>query len=346
MALSSLEYPGRKGILVKYLNERRVVMKKKIVVDIGGADAAPDVLVKGAVMAVSDQDDYDLVIAGPEQVTEKAVCDAGKNAGKDIRDRIEILAAEKAVTNHDDPAKVVVGCEDTSMVAGLMELKKRDDLIGMVSAGSTGPLMIASKYRLGLLGGLKQPALASALRDVNGEYICLVDCGANINCKAKDYMDYAHMGSAFMAAMKRKAAPSVGLLNVGKERTKGTERLTEIYDLLEQDDTINFIGNIEGSDVISGAADVIVCDGFSGNILLKSMEAVGMTAAKMMGNPENVVRLFDYNGQGGATFLGTKKIVVKAHGAAQPETIYACINQAWRMESGGFTLNIAERLTK
>ncbi len=157
-------------------------MRKKIVVDIGGADAAPDVLVKGAVMAVSDQDDYDLVIAGPEQVIDKAVRDAEKNAGRDIRDRIEILAAEKAVTNHDDPAKVVVGCEDTSMVAGLMELKKRDDLIGMVSAGSTGPLMIGSKYRLGLLGGLKQPALASALYDVNGEYICLADCGANINC--------------------------------------------------------------------------------------------------------------------------------------------------------------------
>ena len=100
---------------------------------------------------------------------------------------------------------------------------------------------------------------------------------------------------------------------------------------------INFIGNIEGYEVLMGKADVVVCDGFTGNVLLKNMEATGLIAAKMMGNPEQVVKFFDYNSQGGATFLGTKKIIVKAHGAANESTIASCIDQVWRMEKGGFT---------
>lgn len=315
-------------------------MKKKIAVDICGADAAPQIILKGAIEAVKEQGEYDLVIAGPSGIIEEAF--SGENAS--LSDRIEILDAEGAVSNHDDPRLMIKGQEDTSMVKALLELKARDDIVGMVSAGSTGSLMIGSIFRLGLFKGLMQPALSSALWNIHDRYFCLVDCGANVNARAKDILDYARMGSAFMEAMNSVDNPRVGLVNVGREKGKGNDLAKEAYDLLEAEESINFIGNIEGSDVLMDIADVVVCDGFTGNVLLKNLEAAGMAAAGMMGNPERVVKFFDYNSQGGATFLGTKKIIVKAHGAANAGTMRACINQAWALERGGFTEKMSARM--
>ena len=315
-------------------------MSKKIIVDICGADQAPEVLVKGAVEALKSQNEYDLVIAGPSGIIESAFQDEDP----EIRKRAEIVAADGVVTNHDNPALMVRGRDDTSMVQALLTLKAREDIVGMVSAGATGSLMVGSIFRLGLFKGLMQPALSTALWNVHDRYFCLVDCGANVNAKAKDLGDYARMGSAFMEAMNGVSEPRVGLVNVGKEKGKGNDLAKETYDLLEADGEINFIGNIEGSDVLLDIADVIVCDGFTGNVILKNLEATGMAAAKMVGSPERLVKFFDYNSQGGATFLGTKKIIVKAHGAANADTIKACIDQAWTMEKGGFTEKMAARM--
>ena len=313
-------------------------MNKKIIVDICGADAAPQIMVKGAIKALQSQDEYDLVIAGPEDLIRETISGCG------VEERIEIAAADGAVTNFDNPAELVRGRDETSMVQALKTMKSREDIVGMVSAGSTGCLMVGSIFRLGLFKGLMQPALSSALWNINGRYFCLVDCGANVNAKAKDLVDYARMGSAYMEAVNGAEAPRVGLINVGKEKGKGNDLMKEAYAALEADETINFIGNIEGSDVLLDKADVIVCDGFTGNVILKNLEATGMAAAKMMGNPEKVIKFFDYNSQGGATFLGTKKIVVKAHGAANEDTIRSCIEQVWNLEKGSFTRKMSERM--
>ena len=313
-------------------------MNKKIIVDICGADAAPQIMVKGAIKALQLQDEYDLVIAGPEDLIRETISGCG------VEERIEIAAADGAVTNFDNPAELVRGRDETSMVQALKTMKSREDIVGMVSAGSTGCLMVGSIFRLGLFKGLMQPALSSALWNINGRYFCLVDCGANVNAKAKDLVDYARMGSAYMEAVNGAEAPRVGLINVGKEKGKGNDLMKEAYAALEADETINFIGNIEGSDVLLDKADVIVCDGFTGNVILKNLEATGMAAAKMMGNPEKVIKFFDYNSQGGATFLGTKKIVVKAHGAANEDTIRSCIEQVWNLEKGSFTRKMSERM--
>lgn len=315
-------------------------MIKKIIVDICGADEAPQVIVRGAVKALKEQNEYDLVIVGPQGIIEKAF-EAEDEA---VRGRVEIVPADKTVTNHDDPIGMIRGQDGTSMVVALSTLKERDDIAGMVCAGSTGSLMVGSIFRLGLFKGLKQPALSSALFNINGKYFCLVDCGANVNPVVKDMRAYARMGSAFMEAMNGVEAPRVGLINVGKEKGKGNDLAKDAYAMLEADESINFIGNIEGSDILMDIADVIVCDGFTGNVILKTLEAAGMTAANMAGRPENVVKFFDYNNLGGATFLGTKKIIVKAHGAASADTICACIMQAIALDRGGFTEKMAARM--
>ena len=310
---------------------------KKIVVDILGADADARVLADGAISALEGQNEYDLIMVGPAEV----ITEAAAACGDHIAERIEIVNVKDAFSNHDNPSKMALGDNSTSMARALSILKEREDAAGLVSAGSTGALMVGSIFRLGLFKGLMQPALSCALYNTKGGYFCMADCGANINVKEKDLIDYARMGSAFMSAMNGVENPAVGLLNVGREENKGTELLKSVWKKLDEDRSINFIGNIEGSDVLSGIADVVVCDGFTGNVLLKSLEACGLTAAKMAGNPENVVKFFSYNDQGGATFLGTKKIIVKAHGAANELTMKACIEQVWKMECGCFTEKMA-----
>ncbi len=311
-------------------------MRKKIIVDINGADAEPGVIARGAISSLAGQDEFDLVLVGDEALI----------TGLTSSERVEIIHAEGTVTNYDDPKQLVRGRDDTSMVKALTALKTREDCVGLVSAGSTGSLMIGSIFRLGLFKGLMQPALSCALYNIKGGYVCLADCGANINCRPKDLVDYARMGSAYMEAMKGVEHAKVGLLNVGKEKGKGTELVKDAYEILKADEDIDFYGNIEGNDVLGGEVDVVVCDGFTGNVLLKNMEATGLIAAKMMGDPENVIKFFDYNSQGGATFLGTKKIVVKAHGAASEATVRACIEQVMKLEKGGFTEKMTSRMQK
>lgn len=313
--------------------------RKKIIVDINGADAAPAVLAEGALSALECQNEFDLVLAGPLAVISEALAKASPRAVSGT----EILPFESAVTNYDNPKDMIRGKEDTSMAGALNALKSRDDICAMVSAGSTGCLLVGSIFKVGLFGKLMQPALSSALLNKYGEFFCLVDCGANVNSKVRDLIDYARMGSAYMEAACGISSPKVGLINVGAEPGKGNDLMKEAYEALCAEEGINFIGNIEGSDILSGAADVIVCDGFTGNVLLKSLEAAGMMAAALAGNSADIIRHFDYNSQGGATFLGTKKIIVKAHGAANAATMKACIDQAWMLEKGGFTEKMKAR---
>ena len=196
-------------------------------------------------------------------------------------------------------------------------------------------------YRLGLVGGVRRPALATALLTPGGERVCLLDCGANVDCRAELLEGFAYLGAAFSIAECGKENPRVGLFSVGKEEHKGNAVTHEVFPLLKES-PLNFIGNIEGYDVFSGNVDVVVCDGFVGNAILKVAESVGKGAAAHMastlrGKVEDkplteaaaeTYRLFDYNTEGGAVMLGTKKVVVKAHGAATAPTLRACIREA------------------
>ena len=276
--------------------------------------------------------------------------------------RVEILPAHSFVTNEDDPREMVKGKQDTSMVLSLERLRNDEDAAAMITAGSTGCALVGSCFHLGLSKGLLQPALASALPTQNGKWVILCDCGSNLSPKAKDLGDYARLSAAFAKAYyvdgenapDAGRLPKVGLINVGKEKGKGQALQQEAFDLLSSmsGEVFDFIGNIEGTDILTGDVDAAVCDGFTGNVLLKALEKAGNIAAEIAEGQvsgeqadlketgaqiaEKIRATFDYNNRAGAVFLGTKKLLIKAHGAATEDTITSCILQAVRLLEGGF----------
>ena len=323
----------------------------KIIVDTLGADRGADVIIRGALKALQEQSEYDLIFAADPSDVEGLSYDAS---------RVEILPAFSFVTNDDDPREMVKGKQDTSMVLSLEKLRNDAEVAAMITAGSTGCALVGSCFHLGLSKGLLQPALASALPTQNGKWVILCDCGSNLNPKAKDLGDYARLSAAFAKAYyaddetAERRLPKVGLINVGKEKGKGLPLQQEAFELLSSmsGESFEFAGNIEGTDILTGEVDAAVCDGFTGNVLLKALEKAGNIAAEIVedhvsagnadlqknGNEiaEKIRGTFDYNNRAGAVFLGTKKLLIKAHGAATEDTITSCILQAVRLLEGGF----------
>ncbi len=323
---------------------------KKIIVDIFGADAGPQPVIKGTLSALEKYDELGVIFVGNRSIIEEYCSE---------NDRIEIIETDDFIKNEENPQVIFTGRENCSIALGFKRLKTDGECIGMISAGSTGALLIGSICRLGLISGLKTPALSSNLPLYNGETVCLVDCGANIQCTAKDLMRFALMGNAFRQSIKPEATPRVALMSVGREDNKGTSIIQEAFALIKEL-PINFIGNMEGNDFVTGYADVIVTDGFAGNIILKNTEAAGAVArgivsaiAEKYGRQDDTLikdilneltLIFDFNTRGGATFLGTEKTVIKMHGCATQETPVACIDQLLRLEASGFSQKIKAAL--
>jgi len=328
----------------------------KIVVDTLGADADAKVIISGALKALREQTEYDLVIISDSVSFDAAIAKDGEN-----RSRITFVEAKTFITNYDDPRCMIKERLDASMVRAFQILKASDDVCAMITAGSTGCALVGSCFHLGLKKGLLQPSLASALPTKNGKWVILCDCGSNLEPKVKDFVDYATLAADFAKAYygggKKNTGdenaessifdlPIVGLVNVGVERGKGTEFLKEAYQKLEEASGKDFLftGNLEGFDILEGIVDVAVCDGFTGNVLIKALEKAGNMAADMVRESgangeaaiEKILSTFDYNNRAGAVFLGTKKTVIKAHGSATADTICACIMQAIRLNEGGF----------
>ena len=316
---------------------------KKIVIDVNGADAGLQPVISGTAEALRQGVECIPVLVGPaEQITAMMTAE-GISPGQ-----YELVDASDAITNDDPPTCVFAGREESSLVKAYARLKNDESCCAMVSPGSTGALLVGSICTLGLLPGLKFPALASALPCGVENMVCLVDCGANIECTANDLVRFAKMGVVLSGCFCGIENPRVGLMSVGREEGKGTALTREAYGKLRELD-LNFVGNLEGSDLVSGYADVVVCDGFSGNVLLKSTEAAGQLAMRIIGeaekdaDPELIQRLqqaifrkLEFNSQGAAVFLGTRKTVVKMHGCANAETTLSAIRQALQLEKAGF----------
>ncbi len=324
---------------------------QKIVVDVYGADAGITPIVKGVAKALKNDEDFFPILVGPQKEIAAILAESGISENK-----FEIINTENYITNDDLPTCIFGGRDDSSMALSYERLKKDDECCGMLSAGNTGALLVGSICRLGLLPGLKFPALSSALPCGPENMICLVDCGANMDCTASDLARFARMGSVFSKSFCGIENPRVGLMSVGREKQKGTDLTREAYEKINQL-PINFVGNLEGSDIVSGYADVIVSDGFSGNILLKSTEAVGKAAVSIVerigkdADPDvieaikqKLLNTFDFNSRGAATFLGPKKIVVKMHGCANEDTTISSISQILRLEKAGFSNALASAL--
>jgi len=323
----------------------------KIVIDTLGADEGLNPIATGVACALTEGLDFFPVLVGPAQELERILTQHNIAPS-----RYELVDASAFIRNEDAPTCVFGGGDDTTMVKAYTRLKNDDSCSAMLSAGNTGALLVGSICRLGLLPGLKFPALLSAL-PCNGEnLLCLVDCGANIECTADDLARFAKMGHAFAASYCGIHRPRVGLMSVGRERQKGTALIQQAYERISRLD-LNFVGNVEGSDLVSDYVDVIVTDGFSGNLLLKCAESVGKAAAKLVerygaGTAQMeqcrraILETFDFNSRGAATFLGPKKTVVKMHGSANADTVVASVKQVLRLEKAGFTQAVAAQLDK
>lgn len=324
---------------------------EKIVIDIYGADNGAEPILLGVAKALKGAVDFFPVLVG-----EKSLIDLSMKGNGISENQYSVIDTDKYITNNDPPTAVFGGNDDASMVKAYSYLKENADCTAMLSPGNTGALLVGSICRLGLVSGLKFPALASALPTPCNKLVCLVDCGANIDCTANDLVRFAKMGNAFSSSYCGIKEPKIALLSVGREKGKGNTIVKEAYEVLEQSE-LNFIGNVEGSDLLADYADVIVSDGFSGNIILKNAEAIGKAAMQIverLGASENpeltkkmtdaLFKAFDFNSQGGATFLGPKKTVVKMHGSANEDTVVACIEQIIRLNNGNFAEKIANCL--
>lgn len=322
-----------------------------IVIDTLGGDAGLAPIVTGVASAIKEDLDFFPVLVGPSEQLQQIL-----NQQNICPSRYAIVDADEFISNDDAPTCIFGGKEETSMVRAYSYLKTNDSCHAMISAGNTGALLVGSICRLGLLPGLKFPALLSAL-PCNGEnLLCLVDCGANIECTAADLVRFAKMGHAFASSYCGIASPRIGLMSVGREQTKGTALIQQAYEQISQQN-LNFVGNVEGSDLVSNYVDVIVTDGFSGNLLLKCAESVGKAAAQIVERlgggtlqmeqcRQAILETFDFNSQGAATFLGPRKTVVKMHGQANANTVVASIKQVLRLENAGFTQAVAAQICK
>lgn len=315
----------------------------RILLDAMGGDNAPLEIIKGAIQAAADES-IELVLIGRESEMKKCIAENGLT----LPENVVLVHAEGVVTMEDDPLKVVKERSDSSMITGLHMLKD-GEVDAFISAGSTGALMTASTLIVKRIRGIRRAAIAIEFPTAQGGTTLIVDCGANAECTPEYLMQFAFMGASYMENLRGIKSPRVGLLNIGEEDSKGTELQKETYKLLlnaKKNSGMNFTGNVEARYVEQGAADVIVTDGYSGNILLKTTEGVAMYMTSMLKDvfiknlPSKLCYMvlksglkefkkkMDYTEYGGTPLLGLTKPVIKAHGSSNAKAISSAVNQA------------------
>lgn len=307
--------------------------KYKIVLDVMGSDSGPETMLRGAALALKKHPDLTLVLVGDEAVIQ-AAC---KTEHLD-ESRVEILPAPDVISNEDASASAVFQKRDSSLVKALTYTMSDDSVVGLVNAGNTGAL-IAGAARYLLSETRERPVLAASLPKESGGYLCLCDTGATIDCTPAMLLHFAKLGTEFMRKMYKIEFPRVALLSNGAEDTKGNKLVKEAFPLLRDCEDINFIGNVEGSNALSGVCDVVVCDGFAGNQVLKVTEGTARRLitdiagiAQKTGKAEYVSLVkelkakYDFNSLGGAIILGSAKPVIKAHGRANEQTVLNSIS--------------------
>lgn len=327
----------------------------KIVLDCFGCDC-PEEVIAGAADALRSVEEVGLILCGDEDRIRERL-----RGGEFDSSRLEIVDAKEVIKNGEPPVAAIRTKKDSSLSAAYRVLRERGDAVAMISAGSTGAVLCGGMMLLGRCEGVERPALASLLPTDSGGSVCLTDCGANADCRPEHLLAFAKYASSYVSCACGVANPRVGLLSVGREEGKGNELTKAAYALL-RDSGLRFVGNAEAGEVLSGAFDVIVTDGFSGNVLLKGIEGAARSVSKRMQAllrshaPANAELSFvksafaelaesvDFNAKGGALLLGVRKIVIKAHGAATAETIVNTVKQALRLTAGGFDKILEGRL--
>ncbi len=307
-----------------------------VVVDAMGGDNAPVEIVKGAVDAVNELN-VTVKLVGPEDVINGELAKYTFD-----KEHIEVVNATEVISTDEVPTSAIRRKKDSSMVVGL-KLVKEGQGDAFVSAGSTGAILAGGLLIIGRIPGVERPALGTCLPTKTG-FTFLLDSGANVDCKPQYLEQFAKMGTVYMENVFHKKNPAVGLVNIGAEKEKGNALTKEAYELLEQTENINFVGNVEPRDIPSGGVEILVCDGFVGNTILKLSEGMAKTmiqiikgeitkgaykfAAACLKKPfQNVKGFLDADAVGGAPFIGLKALVVKAHGSSNARAIKNAIRQ-------------------
>ena len=332
----------------------------RIILDAMGGDNAPQAPVSGALQAAKDFGAQIILVGRGEEILNVMRAEGYD----DLPDGIEIAHADEVVDMHDDPANVIRKKKNSSMVIGL---KMLSDGLGdaFVSAGSTGALLSGATLLVKRVKGIRRAAMGPTMPNKAGGKTVILDCGANAECTSEFLLQFGLVGSIYAKKCLGIENPKVGLLNIGTEDSKGTPLQKEAYALLKDADEkgiLNFVGNTEARDVPMGAVDVIVCDGFAGNVLLKSIEGTAMfmgsliskmfkknilsklSAALVMKDIKAFKKLLDYREIGGTPFLGIRKPVIKAHGSSDALAFRNAIHQA--MNTPDISKELEEGLAK
>ncbi|CAN5680039.1 phosphate acyltransferase PlsX [soil metagenome] len=323
----------------------------RIALDAMGSENAPAIEVEGALAALATLDGtFQLVLVG-----DRSRIEAELSRHADVpRDRIEIVHAPERIEMGESPAQAIRRKQGSSIVVGL-QLHKQGEVDAFISAGSTGAVMAGSLMILRPLPRVDRPAIGAFLPTRNG-HVLLVDAGANVDTRPHHLVQFAHLGTIYAQDLMGLATPRVGLLNIGEEPEKGNEVAVETHRLLAAEEKINFVGNIEGRDIIAQECDVLVCDGFVGNVLLKFYESVAGFIVQMLRKEAEAAsakldftRIFqalDYTEYGGAPLLGVNGVTIICHGGSPPRAIRNAIRLAVQTVEREMVTHIQNRLAK
>lgn len=318
-----------------------------ILLDAMGGDNAPDANIKGAVRAINDIEAEVCLIGNKDIINSKIKEFYGKNDIKEISTKLSIYHTTETIEMCDIPTQAIKHKKDSSMVVGFRLLKEgKGDVF--ISAGNSGALLTGATLLIGRIKGIDRPAIAGILPSYKGR-LMLMDCGANTNCKPINLLQFAQMATIYNRNTFGIEHPTVGLLNIGTEETKGNDLVKESYQLLKEkaeELDINFVGNVEGRDAFSGKLDILIADGYTGNVFLKTVEGIGKLVKRTLSESikknifttigaipalpaiNSLKKAMDYKEYGGALFLGVKNPVVKAHGSSDEKVFEFTIKQA------------------
>lgn len=325
----------------------------KIAIDAMGGDHAPKTMVLGAIKAVETFSDIHITLVGKEEEIRKYLTK---------EERISILHTDEIIEATDEPVRAVRRKKNASMVLAAQQVKE-GNADACISAGNTGALMAAGLFVIGRIEGIERPALSPTMPTTDGKGFIMLDVGANVDAKPIHLYQYAVMGSIYAEKVRGISAPRVGLLNVGTEDGKGNELTKQTFDLLKNS-SLNFVGNVEARDLLEGAADVVVSDGFTGNIALKALEGAALSVfsllkkqltssfisklAAAMLKPKllGLKKQMDYSEYGGAALFGLKAPVIKAHGSSDEHAVFSAIRQTREMVANNMIATITEAVEK
>ena len=339
------------------MEDKKMTDKVIIALDAMGGDYAPVETVHGAVDAVAEHPEIKVLLVGKQDEIEKELQKYSYN-----KENIEVVNATEIIEMGEVPTKAIREKKDSSLVVA-MKLVHDGQADAVVSAGSTGAILVGGQLVVGRIKGIKRPALAPFLPSKKG-FSLLIDCGANVDARPEHLVQFAQMGTVYFENVMGKKNPTVGIVNIGTEEEKGNQLVKETYPLLKECEGINFIGSVEAREIASGGADILVCEAFVGNVILKFFEGVALTflgcikeglmsslrtkLGALMVKPalKGLVKTFDVSSQGGAPLLGLKGLVVKAHGNSKAKEIKTALCQCIAFKENSINEKITDMIQK